>query len=106
RAALMEADAATGPVTVNFAIPGTGLQTIAPQSVLPPVSNPNEPITINGFSQPGSTPNTDPLVDNAQRMIQIVGPDTGSGYNGLKITGKKNVVQGLIMHGFPVNIVI
>src|SRR5690348_16927029 len=62
RAALTEANAVTSEhVTINFGIPGSGVHVIHVGSQLPPVDNGTAGITIDGFSQPGSHPNTDPL---------------------------------------------
>ena len=51
RQAILDSDAATGGTnTIDFAIPGQGVQTIAPLSPLPAITN---PVLIDGFSQPG-----------------------------------------------------
>src|SRR5262245_30761399 len=51
RQAILDADAATGGrQTIEFAIPGPGVQTIAPTSPLPAIT---APVLIDGFSQPG-----------------------------------------------------
>jgi CSLREA domain-containing protein len=55
REAITAANAAAGPDLVNFAIPGGGPHVIALASALPNVSS---PITIDGYTQPGSAPNT------------------------------------------------
>src|ERR1700687_798036 len=73
RAAIQEADATAGPGTINFNITGSGVQKISPQTVLPQINNGTYGITIDGFTQPGAAVNTDPLVDNAKRMIELAG---------------------------------
>jgi hypothetical protein len=51
RQAILDADAATGATsTIDFAIPGAGIVTIAPASPLPPITG---PVVIDGTSQPG-----------------------------------------------------
>src|SRR5215213_10370886 len=52
RAALNEANYTSGADTINFAIPGSGVKTIAPESELPTIT---EAVTINGYSQPGAS---------------------------------------------------
>ena len=100
RAALTEAVAVTSaPVVINFAIPGTGVHRIALSQRLPLVDNGTAGITIDGFSQPGSSPNTDPLVDNAVRTIELVG-NGANGIEGLVVLGSHNVIRGLVMHRF------
>ncbi|HEY3834026.1 MAG TPA: PKD domain-containing protein [Acidimicrobiia bacterium] len=98
RAALQEANRATSPVSIGFNIPGAGVHTIAPATRLPALNNPNG-ITIDGFTQPGSTPNTDPIADNAVYDIELVG--TGpSGVDGFFVTQANNVIRGFDMHNF------
>src|SRR5262249_12931701 len=50
RQAIADADAVPGPANITFAIPGTGVQTIAPTSPLPPITG---SVLIDGSSQPG-----------------------------------------------------
>ena len=98
RAAIQEANRTAGPVVIAFAIPGAGTHTIAPGSQLPSLNNPNG-ITIDGFTQPGSQPNIDPLVDNATYRIELKGKGA-TGINGIVVVNANNLVRGLNMHGF------
>ena len=51
RQAILDSNTATGGTnTIDFAIPGRGVQTIAPLSPLPAITN---PVLIDGTSQPG-----------------------------------------------------
>jgi CSLREA domain-containing protein len=102
RAALTEANAVTtGPVLIQFAIPGSGVKRINVLTRLPLLNNGTAGITIDGFTQPGSAVNTSPLVDNAVRLIELVG--TGpNGIDGLVFLGSNNVVRGLVLHGFHI----
>ena len=51
RQAILDSDAATGGTNkIDFAIPGTGVRTIALTSPLPPITTPT---LIDGSSQPG-----------------------------------------------------
>src|SRR5262245_51677513 len=52
RQAIDDANATPGADTIVFNIPGAGVHTITPQSLLPIV---NEAVTIDGYSQPGSS---------------------------------------------------
>ena len=58
RAALTEANLATGANTIAFAIPGTGVHTIALATPLPTLSDESGPTMIDGYSQPGAQPNS------------------------------------------------
>ncbi len=98
RAAIQEANAAGAAAEIDFNIAGGGTQAIAPQSALPPLTNPNG-ITVNGFTQPGSSPNTDPLIDNAVYGIELKGKGPGT-FPGLTLAQGHNTIEGLDIHGF------
>jgi len=82
-------DAAAGD-TIAFAIPGTGVRTIAPATELPPIT---VPLTIDGTTQPGyaGTP-----------LIELSGAAAGRGVDGLRITGGGSTVRGLAINRFRV----
>ena len=99
RAAMEEANMAPGAVRIEFAIAGAGVQTITPATALPVLANAAGGITIDGFTQLGTSANTDPLADNAVRLIEIAGPGP-SGFDGIQMTSSNNVVRGIVIHGF------
>ena len=70
RAAITEANRAAGSAEIDFNIPGTTPAPIAPASPLPPFNNPNG-ISVQGFTQPGSHANTDPIADNAVYGVEL-----------------------------------
>ena len=53
--------------TIEFNIPGDGVHTF--NHLLPAIT---DPVTIDGYSQPGAAPNTLPIGDNAALRIEIV----------------------------------
>ena len=74
RQAILDANANPGPDTIAFNIPGGGVQTITPATALPQIS---DGVTIDGYTQPGSSVNTDPIATNAVLFILIDGtPNT------------------------------
>jgi parallel beta-helix repeat protein len=95
RQAIVDANAFTGAAnaidfdiaTIDFAIPGSGVQTIAPLSPLPAISS---LVLIDGESQPGysGTP-----------LIALDGSQAGGG-GGLTITGSDVTVRGLDITNF------
>ena len=88
RQAILDANALSGAtVTIDFAIPGSGVQTVAPLSALPAITN---AVLIDGDSQPGysGTP-----------LIEISGSEAGGG-DGLTITGSAVTVRGLDITNF------
>jgi CSLREA domain-containing protein len=94
RAAIEEANAITGSNLIVFAIPGDGVHTIQLESRLPAIHDETGGTTVDGYSQPGSSPNTDPLVDNAKIMIEIRGGGFAA-FDGMPVTSAHNVIRGL-----------
>jgi CSLREA domain-containing protein len=104
RAAIQEANATSGADTIGFNILSTASDcnattkvcTITPTSVLPPVT---ERVTIDGYTQPGASPNTRAVGDDAALKIQLNGTSVGG--IGLKIQDASNsVIKGLIVNHF------
>src|ERR1041384_977469 len=63
RQAILDANANVGTDTIDFDIPGTGVHTISlTTGALPDIT---EAVTIDGYSQPGSSENTLANGDNA-----------------------------------------
>jgi len=82
--------------TIDFNFAGTGPFTIAPQSALPAITH---PVLIDGYSQPGSSPNTQAGGDNAHILIQLSGANAGFS-SGLQIVASKSTVRGLAINQF------
>jgi hypothetical protein len=97
RAAIQQADATVGADTINFAIPGTGVQTISPQSRLPAIT---EQVTIDGYTQPGAHPNTKAVGNDAVLRIMLNGANAGS--SGFEtVSGSSNsLIRGLVINHF------
>ncbi len=83
RAAIEQANASAGADTIAFNIPGSGVQTISPASPLPPLTD-DAGVTIDGYTQPGSSPNTLVVGDDAVLLIEIEGTNAGMSANGLR----------------------
>jgi hypothetical protein len=82
--------------TIDFNIPGTGPFTISPQSALPAITH---PVLIDGYSQPGSHPNTLAGGENAVIMIQLSGASAGFA-SGLEILASGSTIRGLAINQF------
>ncbi len=95
RQAITNADNGSGGDTIAFDIPGTGPFIISPASDLPIL---NVPVTIDGYTQPGSSPAT--ATSPAQIEIQIDGGGTLD--NGLVFDGPGGMttVKGLSITNF------
>lgn len=96
RAAIQEANVTAGADTINFNIPGSGVQKISALSGLPLIT---DTVIINGYTQGDGTsddakPNTLAVGNNAELKIRLDGPDAG---NGLKIETDDSIVKGLVI---------
>src|SRR5262249_25562801 len=78
RQAILDANAtanlAGGPDVIQFNIPGGTAQTITPSTALPNIT---APVILDGYTQPGSSPNTLTVGDNAVLEIQLDGAALG-----------------------------
>ncbi len=99
RAAIEYVNSNPGTSTISFDIPGTGVQTIAPLTALPIVTN---PVIIDGYTQPGAVPNTLPPgeVPDAILLIELSGSLAGTGASGLELAGGNSTVRGLVVSEF------
>lgn len=94
RAALEEANALPGSDVINFKIPGLGVQTIQPTTALPTIT---DSVTIDGFTQPGASPNTNVVGQpiNAVLRIELDGSIAGAG---IFISASNSTVRGLVIN--------
>ena len=90
---------------IAFAIPAPGVQTIVLASPLPAIT---EPVIIDGFTQPGSSANTQPVGQglNAVLQIQIDGTGAAAGPCFTVSAGNDDLlvmaIQGLVINRCPV----
>jgi hypothetical protein len=100
RQAILDANSMGGG-TINFNIPGTGVHTISPLTVLPTIT---QTVTIDGYTQPGSSANTNPptMGLNAVLKIQLSGAmaPANSNFDGLIINAPNCIVRGLVINSF------
>jgi CSLREA domain-containing protein len=95
RAAIQQANAISGADTIDFNIPGIGVHTITPAIALPIIT---DPVTIDGYSQPGASLNTQATGDDAVLLIELAGNDVSGGVSGLFITAGSSTVRGLVIN--------
>jgi hypothetical protein len=98
RAALEEANHVAGHDTIAFELLGDGPHRIAPASALPALTDPAG-ATLDGYSQPGSTPNTDEFASNADIRIELQGRGLNT-FPGLHVLSANNVIRGLALWDF------
>src|SRR5256885_8082734 len=94
RQAIIDANTASGADLINFNIPGAGVRTINLMSPLPPIT---EALTIDGYSQPGSSVNTLAIGDNAVLLIELNGANAGGGGFDIKAP---TTLRGLLVNRF------
>jgi S-layer homology domain len=100
REAINQANAAAGADTIAFNVSGTGCDgsgvcTIALASQLPSVSGTT---TIDGYTQPGSSPNTN-AAGAINAVLKIVVAASPGGPQGLIVTGSDVAIRGLVFNG-------
>jgi len=100
---ILEANAAPGADEIHFNIPGSGVQKICVnRNGLPEIT---DPLTIDGYTQPGASPNTRALGNDAIILIHLDGRNDFSGpVNGLVISAGNSVVRGLSITGIPARV--
>ena len=100
RQAITEANATGGADTIEFNIPGGGVRTIALTSQLPNIT---DPVTINGYTQPGASQNTQAAGNDAVLTVRLDGTNAGGGA-GLHITVGSSTVRGLVITNWSTGI--
>jgi hypothetical protein len=97
RQAILDANFTDGASVINFNIPGTGVHTIKPSSALPIIT---EQVTIDGYTQPGASPNTKAVGNDASLKVQLSGTNAPQGTSGLEIVASDSVIKGLVINRF------
>jgi titin len=99
RQAILNANVSPDLDTIAFNIPGAGPHTIQPLLALPTIT---EPVIIDGYTEPGASPNTNGpgLGSNAVLKIELDGSNAGAGASGLHITGGSTTIKGLVINRF------
>lgn len=90
----------TGGGTIDFDLPSRdGRATIRPRRALPAVE---QPVTIDGYSQPGSEPNRAraPAALDGAPAVQIDGSLARAAEAALALEGEGSVVRGLVVSNF------
>jgi hypothetical protein len=116
RGAITAANSNNNPTetdTINFGIPGSGVKTIlvdgkddSTATDLPVIT---EAVTINGYSQPGSSVNTNTVLaqgTNANLLIEVNGAFLVSSSGLIQINAPDVVVRGLVLKCYNTGISI
>ncbi len=95
RQALLDANAAPGLDTIAFNIPGAGVHTITAATVLPDIT---DPVLIDGYTQPGSAPNTNALNAGINAVLQIELAITSGGDLHIAAGADGTTIRGLVIN--------
>jgi hypothetical protein len=90
-----DVDSDPDPDLIAFNIAGGGVKTITPTTALPAVT---QAAVIDGYTQPGASPNTLVVGSDAILLVELVG-GVGPG-NGLVISADNTTVRGLVINRF------
>ena len=97
RQAILDSNSIAGTQTIAFNIPGAGVRTIAPLTQLPDIT---DTVVIDGYTQPGASPNTLAVGNDARLLVELDGTNAGSNSNGLVLRGGGSTVKGLVINRF------
>lgn len=106
RQAILDADATSASSVIQFDIPGTGVQTIAPASPLPAFTH---PVSVQGNTQPGYESGSAPLIeiDGANAGVGATGLTFATGSIGSRLTAvtvNRFAANGLILQADNVQV--
>ena len=94
RQAITDANTNPGADTIAFGIVGTGPHTITLGSALPEIT---DAVTIDGYTQAGSSANTNPVGEGLDTVLQVV--VTANGTGACFASSASNVtIRGLVVH--------
>ena len=96
RQAITDANTNPGADTIAFAIVGSGVHTIAPTSPLPQITG---PVTIDGYTQSGSSANTNPASQGLNTVLRIEIDGTNAGAAPCLFAAADDVtIRGLVVN--------
>jgi hypothetical protein len=106
RAAINQANYTYGADTIKFAIPGGGVKTIdLGESDLGGLPAITDQVTIDGYTQPGASPNTKAVGNDAVLKIELSGAGV-PGQDGLVIGAANSTIKGLVINRFDEGILV
>jgi hypothetical protein len=102
RAAITAANATANPPgprdEIRFLIPGPGVHTIAPLSVLPNITS---PVVVDGYSQPGARPNSRPTPEGLDGVLRVEINGATAGSTTLLVRAPDVLLRGLVVNRAP-----
>jgi hypothetical protein len=99
RQAILDANATGGADQIHFNIPGGGVHTIVPLTMLPTLTD-DAGVVLDGYTQPGSNANTLPAGDDAHPRIELSGISTFGFGSAIESQSANNVIRGFVIGNF------
>ncbi len=99
RQAILDSNASGTASLIQFTIPGGGVHTITPVAALPKLI---KPVTIDGYTQPGASANTNPPDQGLNTVLQIEIDCTSGGTYCLQVGSDDVTIRGLVFHSASV----
>ncbi|HVQ54983.1 MAG TPA: hypothetical protein VMT25_07375, partial [Thermoanaerobaculia bacterium] len=96
RQAITDANANSGPDTIAFNIVGSGVHTIAVATALPALTS---PVMIDGYTQPGSSVNTQPVGHGLDTVLAIEVTAAASVVTCFQVNASDTTIRGLVING-------
>ena len=97
RQAILDANANPGADTIAFNVIGSGVHTITPATTLPPIT---EAVTIDGYTQPGSSANTQAVGQGLNTVLLIEVSGATAAGTGLELRAQNVTIRGLVVNRF------
>ena len=99
RQAIMDANSMGGGTIAFDILPHGVVHTISPLTALPTIT---QSVLIDGYTEQGTTQNTNPptMGINAVLLIELSGVNSGSNFGGLTINAPNCTVRGLVINRF------
>lgn len=83
---------------IHFDIPGTGVRSIIPLTPLPVLT---DTVFVDGYTQPGASPNTRAVGNDAVLLIELNG--NGAAFGAFTIASGGSTVRGVVINRFDGN---
>lgn len=96
RGAILRANALPGQQTIRFNLPGVFVQTFLPLVALPPIT---DALVIDGFTQPGSSPNTTLVGQYPNAIYRVVIDFLDYTHGSALVFQAPGEVRGLVING-------
>jgi hypothetical protein len=103
RQAILDANGSGGADTISFNITGSGVHKIMLATSLSAITS---PVTIDGYTQSGSSPNTHPVGQGLNTVLRIEIDGAATTGACLSVSASSTTIKGLAIHGCEMGIAL